>query len=335
MSNNSRQRQTHRTTTNTLGVSHRVSIASTTEHTDNDAEITCPDCDGSIDHTGTEHTCVDCGLVVGVDDIDHGPEWRSFEDTDEAVRRVGSPRSVRHHDHGLTTTMDVSRATTTDRRDLYRQQQLNQRARHETKKSRNKERGLREISCIGARLELPDSTVDRACQIFRDAHDEGLAPGRSIESLCAVAVHIAARQHGCPVLPTSITESTHCTQRELFRISNDVRQQLDIAIPLMSVAEHVPQLVSQLGGDNTVRQVAHEVAESAADAGLTNGRQPSGFAAGIVYAVGQMHGYSWTQHQAAEAVDASPWPIRAAVEAITENGLIDPASADGEVWYDH
>ena len=177
MSNNSRQRQTHRTTTNTLGVSHRVSIASTTEHTDNDAEITCPDCDGSIDHTGTEHTCVDCGLVVGVDDIDHGPEWRSFEDTDEAVRRVGSPRSVRHHDHGLTTTMDVSRATTTDRRDLYRQQQLNQRARHETKKSRNKERGLREISCIGARLELPDSTVDRALGLVRKSMEQvGIDP---------------------------------------------------------------------------------------------------------------------------------------------------------------
>ena len=337
MSNNSRQRRTHRTTANTPGVSHQSTTAQTSEHTDSDTETTCPDCDGSIDRTGTEHTCAECGLVVAVDDIDHGPDWRSFDDTDETVRRVGSPRSVRHHDHGLTTTMDVSSSGTDGRRrsDLYRQQRLNKQSRHQSKKSRNKERGLREITRIGSSLDLPESTVDRACQIFRDAHDEDLAPGHSIEGLCATAVHIAAREHGCPLLPTSITESTHCSQRELFTTANRIRQELDIAIPVMTVAEHVPQLVAQLDGDNAVRQHAHEVAEAASSAGHTNGRQPSGFAAGVVYAVGQMHGYQWTQDQAANAADASHRTIRTVVETLTEHDLIDPASADAEVRYEY
>lgn len=337
MSNNSRQRRTHRATANTPGVSYQPTTTQTTEHTANDTETTCPDCDGSIDRTGTEHTCVECGLVVAVDDIDHGPEWRSFDDTDDMVRRTGSPRSVRHHDHGLTTTMDVQSTNTDGRRrsTLYRQQRLNKQSRHQSKKSRNKERGLQEIAGIASNLELPESTVDRACQVFRDAHDEGIAKGRSIEELCAAAVHIAAREHGCPVLPTSIIESTHCTQHRFFMMVSEVRQQLEIAIPLMSVAEHVPPIVSHLGGDNTVRRRAHEVAEAAADAGLTNGRRPSGFAAGVVYAIGQMHGHQWTQKQAAEAADVSANTIRLVVKSLTEHDLIDPASADAEVWYEY
>ena len=337
MSNNSRQRRTHRATANTPGVRHQPTTAETTEHSANDSKTTCPDCDGSIDRTGTEHTCVDCGLVVGVDDIDHGPDWRSFDDSDDDSRRVGAPRSVRYHDHGLTTTMDVSSSGADGRRrsNLYRQQRLNKQSRHDSRKSRNKERGLQEVDHISSSLDLAESTLDRACQIFRNAHDEGLAPGYSIESLSAAAVHIAAREHGCPLLPASITESTHCTQRDLFTMSNNVRQQLDIAIPIMSVAEHVPQFVSQLGGGNDVRQEAHEVAEAAADAGHTNGRQPSGFAAAVVYAVGQMHGYDWTQDQAAAAADVCPRTIRTVVEILTEHELIDPDSASVEVRYEY
>jgi transcription initiation factor TFIIB len=42
----------------------------------------CPECDSTVERTGAEAVCSQCGLVVGEDAIDRGPEWRSFDDED-------------------------------------------------------------------------------------------------------------------------------------------------------------------------------------------------------------------------------------------------------------
>jgi len=46
------------------------------------ARETCPECGGRTRVDAAERVCTDCGLVVEADRIDHGPEWRSFDDDD-------------------------------------------------------------------------------------------------------------------------------------------------------------------------------------------------------------------------------------------------------------
>ncbi|MFC6730936.1 TFIIB-type zinc ribbon-containing protein, partial [Natronoarchaeum mannanilyticum] len=40
---------------------------------------TCPECGGRLNASGDETVCGECGLVVGEDEIDRGPEWRAFD----------------------------------------------------------------------------------------------------------------------------------------------------------------------------------------------------------------------------------------------------------------
>jgi len=45
----------------------------------------CPECDGRVTTNAVETVCEDCGLVIDEQRIDHGPEWRTF-DEDECKR---------------------------------------------------------------------------------------------------------------------------------------------------------------------------------------------------------------------------------------------------------
>ena len=61
----------------------------------------CPECDGWVITNAAETICEDCGFAIDDQQIDHGPEWRSFE-ADE-YDRTGAPLTVARHDRGLST----------------------------------------------------------------------------------------------------------------------------------------------------------------------------------------------------------------------------------------
>jgi len=49
----------------------------------------CPECDGRVTTNAVETVCEDCGLVIDEQRIDHGPEWRAYDD-EERERTGGS-----------------------------------------------------------------------------------------------------------------------------------------------------------------------------------------------------------------------------------------------------
>ncbi|WP_089649957.1 TFIIB-type zinc ribbon-containing protein [Halobacterium hubeiense] len=106
----------------------------------------CPECDGRIRADGGERTCEDCGLVVEERRIDHGPEWRTFEDDTESKSRVGAPRTTTRHDRGLSTNIGYkhdaggSQLSAAKRRRLHRQRREHSRAQFDSKQERNEVR---------------------------------------------------------------------------------------------------------------------------------------------------------------------------------------------------
>ncbi|PSP51431.1 transcription initiation factor IIB, partial [Halobacteriales archaeon QH_1_68_42] len=70
---------------------------------------TCPECEGSLRSDDRETVCTRCGLVVAEDNIDRGPEWRSFADDETERERTGAPLTRSRHDRGLST--EIGRST--------------------------------------------------------------------------------------------------------------------------------------------------------------------------------------------------------------------------------
>jgi len=67
----------------------------------------CPECDGHVTTNTVETVCEDCGLVIDEQRIDHGPEWRAYDD--EECERTGAPLTAARHDRGLST--EIGRGT--------------------------------------------------------------------------------------------------------------------------------------------------------------------------------------------------------------------------------
>jgi transcription initiation factor TFIIB len=171
----------------------------------------CPECDGRVTTNAVETVCEDCGLVVDEQRIDHGPEWRAF---DEGKReRTGAPLTATRHDRGLST--EIGRGTDANgnrlsgrkRRQVARMRREQSRGRFQSKAERNLAHGLGEVRRIVSALELSEMIRDQACQLFRSAQNEDLLQGRSIEAMATASVYGACRCNGRPRTLVDITDS--------------------------------------------------------------------------------------------------------------------------------
>ena len=77
--------------------------------TSTESTATCPECDGRPRTHNGETICDECGLVLDEYYIDHGPEWRSFNDDTTNSKRTGAPLTRSRHDRGLST--EIGRST--------------------------------------------------------------------------------------------------------------------------------------------------------------------------------------------------------------------------------
>jgi len=118
----------------------------------------CPECDGRVTTNAVETVCGDCGLVIEEQRLDHGPEWRGFDEDERD--RTGAPLTAARHDRGLST--EIGRGTDAngnelsgqERRRLARMRREQTRGRWRSKAERNLAHGLGEVRRLASALEL-------------------------------------------------------------------------------------------------------------------------------------------------------------------------------------
>jgi len=275
----------------------------------------CPECGGRLDQAGQETHCTDCGLVVDEEQIDHGPEWRSYDE--ENCRRTGAPRTVTRHDKGLSTEIghDDSDANGTalsarKKRRLSRQRTLHSRAKFESKRQRNLAHGLGEIRRLTSAVELADTLRTQACSVFKTAQEADLLVGRSIEDGAAAAVYIACR---CttPIEMHRLAGVARCSESHIWTVYRAFQRELELPIPVERAVERVPRVLSALpmSVSNETRRRAREFAQAVDDEPAFTGSR-SGIAAGCVALASEKTGQEWAQITVAEAAGVSPKTVR-------------------------
>ena len=251
---------------------------------------TCSECAGEIDVSDGERFCTSCGLVVEQSRIDHGPEWRAFSSEEtESRRRTGPAQTVARHDDGLGTVLwgfkdSKGQAITGGRRArrLGRLKQWHSRTSTGDKKDLNCIRGLKEVRRLVSALDRGTETRDCACRVFRDAHDARLAKGRSLEWLAGASVYVALRSSGVMALPDEIASLTDYDESQIVTLGFRVARETETPMPVITPGEHVPRVISELDAGDDVRKRAIDLSIRAVDAGIANGRNPSGVAGACV-----------------------------------------------------
>ncbi len=290
----------------------------------------CPECNGHVATNAVETVCEDCGLVIANQQIDHGPEWRSFEDDDSNYERTGSALTAARHDRGLST--EIGRRTDgkgntlsgSKRCQLARLRREQTRGRFQSKAEWNLAHGLGEVRRVASVLELGDSARDQACQLFRSAQGKDLLLGRSIEAIAAASVYGVCRCHGRLVARDDIVDVARVDHSSVVNAYKTLNRELGLPTKPLAPQSLIPKLASELGVDKRVRTRAQTLAERTHKSRVANGCQPSGVAAACLYLASREHGQPLTQTLVAAAAGTTPATLRARHAELTE--MIDGGS---------
>jgi transcription initiation factor TFIIB len=312
---------------------------STTERSaaDGSTEDCCPECSAALVPEDGETVCTECGLVVATDRLDRGPEWRSFEGEATNRERTGAPLTRSRHDRGLSTEIGRDdapggsvRATGRKRRRLARMRREHSRARVATKRDRNTVYTYTEIRRLVGALGLPQDVRDQACVLFDSAQDADLLQGRSLEGFAAATVYAVCRTRSIARTVDEVVADARAEEGELLAAYDALNRELGLPTGPIDPGEYVPRFASTLDLPDAVERRARELAALGREAGIAGGRDPSGFAAGCLYAGAQDCGHSLTQADAAEAADVSPVTLRKAYYDLEEAAEDDGGATASE-----
>jgi transcription initiation factor TFIIB len=271
----------------------------------------CPECDGSLKQDGCETVCVHCGLVVGEDTIDRGPEWRNFEDDDTDSARTGAPLTRSRHDRGLSTEIGRStRLKGRKRRQMARLRRQHRRAQVSSKRERNQVYAFTEIRRIIGSLGLSAAIRDRACVLFESAQTEDLLQGRSLEGFAAATVYATCRTEGVARTVEELCQAARADPDELRAAYDALNRELGLPTGPIDPREYVPRFASTLELPSGIRNRAEQLVDEARERGLIGGRNPAGVAAACLYTASQERDVELTQAEAAAAADVTPVTLR-------------------------
>lgn len=271
----------------------------------------CPECAGRLLSTSAETVCDECGLVVSENELDRGPEWRSFADDETNPERCGAPLTRSRHDRGLSTEIGRStRLKGRKRRQVARMRKQHNRARISSKRERNQVYGFTEIRRMTGQLELPDTLRDRACVLFESAQDADLFRGRCIEGFAAATVYAVCRTATVSRTLEEIISVASATEDELKVAYSAVNRELDLPTGPIDPSEYLARFASKLDVPTEIEREARRLATESHDSGLTVGRNPSGVAAACLYTAARRMDHELTQKETSDVADVSAVTIR-------------------------
>lgn len=291
-------------------------------------QTVCPECSGQIIHNRKrgETTCEDCGLVLGDDVLDRGPEWRAFNMAEETKRsRVGSPMTQLMHDKGLSTTIgwqnkDASgqRLPSQKREQLHRLRMWDERFRMKTAQERNLKQALGEINRMASALGFPKPYCETAGTIYRRAVEEELLPGRSIEGMATASLYAAARQHGTPRTLAEFTTVSRVEKLPIKRAYRYLSRELGLELAPIDPVRYVPQFASTLDVSDEAERVACDLLERAKTQDVHSGRSPAGLAAAALYGATRLTNEKIIQETVSDAAHVSKVTIRNRYQELLE-----------------
>jgi transcription initiation factor TFIIB len=304
-------------------------------------EQICPECKTShfvFDYDRAELVCNNCGLVIEDKCIDHGPEWRSFEDENAYKRsRVGSPMTFTRHDKGLSTEIgwvdkdsygnNLSRR---NRSKFYRLRKLHQRSKAPKTSQQNIKKALIEISKVTSKMNLPKDATETAAYLYRKAHGENLTRGRTIMCICAASIYAACRQCGIPRTLDEIAREFDLKKREVGRTYIEMLKLLKLKLPVPTPEQYIARFCGELKLNGNVQARVKELLEIVNDMGLANGRSPIAIVGALIYIASTECHERRTQSEIAEVTKVTEVTIRNRYKEINkllekENNRVAPA----------
>jgi len=298
----------------------------------------CPECDGGLRQTTHETICRECGLIVNEQEIDRGPEWREFDDgTGSTMKRCNDGGLTRtHHDNGLGS--EIGYSNDHGKRNLHRLRTHNRRARFVNNGSRSKAKGNGAIQRVIATLDLPSDAAERACQLYKQAQNDGLLLGHNVEGFVGASIYAACREMELGRLPEDIGEAIQLSADDLdggVTPTDEVQSTYSLLCRELGLtprpplpSDYVPRLASGVELGRETNALALKLAQACDGHAAIAGRSPSGVAAACVYAAVTTTNEALTQRAVAQEIGVAPVTVRKSTTKIKQVDAVAAIVAD-------
>ncbi|MFQ5710935.1 MAG: transcription initiation factor IIB family protein [Candidatus Geothermarchaeales archaeon] len=290
--------------------------------------LKCEYCGGNefiLDKDRGELVCVACGHVAMRQNIEEGPEWRSFEGEEKSRVRVGLPPSLLMQDKGLSTVIGSEDEDSTGRRiggrakrDLNRLRKWQQRISIYSSIERNLSHALNELNKIGERLDIPRDVLERASYIYRLALERDLVRGRAINSIVSAALYASLRYYNIPRTLKELAKTAEIDKKELARCYRMLVKELKMKMPVVDPINYVRKISARGGLSKRVALEAEKIIRIAQKRKITAGKDPIGLAAAAVYYACVLLDVKKTQRDIAIAADITEVTVRNRYKSLSD-----------------
>lgn len=293
-----------------------MNIATQYERTDR-----CPECGSKSvvsDEVRGEVVCQECSCVLSHGMIDTGAEWTAFtHEKNQTKSRVGSPMTQMLHDKGLTTEIHWKDTdaqgkplSAKKREQMERLRTWQKRVRLGQTGEQNLQLALSEINRMSSALGIPEQVSEQASVIYREALDDNLVQGRSIEGVACGCLYISCRKQEIPRSLDEFESIARVGRTEIARTYRCLMAELNFEMEPVDPKQFVLRFCSELDTDSEIQRQALEILEAASREGLHSGKSPTGLAGAAIYIASILCDDRRTQSEIAEVSHVTEATIR-------------------------
>lgn len=159
-------------------------------------------------------------------------------------------------------------------------------------------------------LNLPDSAVYQAKQIYKLSYQNDLYRGRPLNSILGASVYISSLLVDDPRTPSTISSSFEIGEDELFDTYRHFKKNLDIPVPIADPTAYLQEIQDELELPSNVIDQAEEIIELSRENNKVSGKSSTGVAAASVYIAANDQDIDITQSELSETVGVTTVTIR-------------------------
>lgn len=263
-----------------------------------------------------------------------------FGDGEQGGRGVGASTTQERLDKGLPSKIGKENRDAygrelsgTQRHRANRLRQWQRRSHQNGSRDRSLKYGLDEIRRMGTALGTSKDIRSTGSRLYRQAAEEDLLIGRSIEGIASACLYIGARTMGFPRSFDEVAQVSRVSRDRIVTCYTAVRDAFELSLTPVDPTEYLPRVVSEVAAEPHVERTARAIIQQAQAAdgetkSIIGGTNPTSVVAAAVYAAAVHEGAGLTQAAIAKAANVHVSTIRNNYQDFLEEYRMNTGDSD-------
>lgn len=180
---------------------------------------------------------------------------------------------------------------------------------------------MSELNRLTGMLAVSEDSRQQAAKLYREASDQNLVHGRSLEGVVTACLYIACRKQERPRSLDELEQVADVDRTEIARTYRNLVSELGIQMQPADASQFVGRFCSKLRTGEELKRRAMTILAASKQQGLHSGRSPGALAGGAIYIAGMLCDDHMTQEEISDVAAVTVMTIRSQYQ--TQLAVVD------------